>query len=111
MEVKKIYRMRKGGKKEYDREEENKEEMMRKVLKGRGKIEIGSLKGIGEMREEKIKEKKMEKEKSKMLRVKVDEEYGDEKRNKVDEMMGKKKEERLRFIKEREELVEEMDIW
>lgn len=105
-----LYRLSQGGKTAYARDDAHKEELLRTVFTGRGKIEIGRFKGLGEMRADQLKETTMDPAKRTLLRVQVDEEYGDETRNTVDDLMGTKPEARFRFIQDRAAFVEELDI-
>jgi topoisomerase-4 subunit B len=105
-----LYRLSQGGKTAYARDEAHKDELMRTMFTGRGKVEIGRFKGLGEMRAEQLKETTMDPKKRTLLRVQLDEDYVDETRNTVDELMGTKPEARFRFITDRAAFVEELDI-
>ncbi len=105
-----LFRLSQGGKVAYARDEAHKDELLRTMFTGRGKVEIGRFKGLGEMRAEQLKETTMDPKKRTLLRVQVDEEYVDETRNTVDELMGTKPEARFRFIQDRAAFVEELDI-
>ncbi|PWL18889.1 DNA topoisomerase IV subunit B [Falsochrobactrum shanghaiense] len=105
-----LYRLSQGGKVAYARDDAHKDELLRTMFTGRGKIEIGRFKGLGEMRAEQLKETTMDPAKRTLLRVQVDEDYIDETRNTVDELMGTKPEARFRFIQDRAAFVEELDI-
>ncbi|TCQ79617.1 DNA topoisomerase IV subunit B [Ochrobactrum sp. BH3] len=105
-----LYRLSQGGKVAYARDDAHKDELLRTLFTGRGKIEIGRFKGLGEMRAEQLKETTMDPKKRTLLRVHVDEDYIDETRNTVDDLMGTKPEARFRFIQDRAAFVEELDI-
>ncbi len=105
-----LYRLSQGGKTAYARDDAHKDELLRTMFTGRGKVEIGRFKGLGEMRAEQLKETTMDPKKRTLLRVQVDEDYIDETRNTVDELMGTKPEARFRFITDRAAFVEELDI-
>ncbi len=105
-----LFRLSQGGKVAYARDEAHKDELLRTMFTGRGKVEIGRFKGLGEMRAEQLKETTMDPKKRTLLRVQVDEDYVDETRNTVDELMGTKPEARFRFIQDRAAFVEELDI-
>ena len=79
---------------------------------GRGKIEIGRFKGLGEMMAAQLKETTMDPKKRTLLRVEVDEDDPRAPRHAVDALMGTKPEARFRFIQERAEFAdaEELDI-
>ncbi|MDT6941920.1 DNA topoisomerase IV subunit B [Brucella pseudogrignonensis] len=105
-----LYRLSQGGKVAYARDDAHKDELLRTMFTGRGKIEIGRFKGLGEMRAEQLKETTMDPKKRTLLRVHVDEDYIDETRSTVDDLMGTKPEARFRFIQDRAAFVEELDI-
>lgn len=105
-----LYRLSQGGKVAYARDDAHKDELLRTLFTGRGKIEIGRFKGLGEMRAEQLKETTMDPKKRTLLRVHVDEDYIDETRATVDDLMGTKPEARFRFIQDRAAFVEELDI-
>ncbi len=105
-----LYRLSQGGKTAYARDDAHKDELLRTLFTGRGKVEIGRFKGLGEMRADQLKETTMDPAKRTLLRVQVDEDYIDETRNTVDELMGTKPEARFRFISDRAAFVEELDI-
>jgi len=105
-----LYRISQGGKVAYARDDAHKDELMRTMFTGRGKVELGRFKGLGEMRAEQLKETTMDPKKRTLLRVHVDEDYIEETRVTVDDLMGTKPEARFRFIQDRAAFVEELDI-
>jgi topoisomerase-4 subunit B len=105
-----LYRIAQGGKVAYARDDAHKDELMRTLFTGKGKIEIGRFKGLGEMRADQLKETTMDRRKRTLLRVQIDEEWVEETRIAVDDLMGTKPEARFRFIQDRAAFVEELDI-
>ena len=105
-----LYRISQGGKVAYARDEAHKDELMRTMFTGRGKVELGRFKGLGEMRAEQLKETTMDPKKRTLLRVHVDEDYIEETKSTVDDLMGTKPEARFRFIQDRAAFVGELDI-
>jgi topoisomerase-4 subunit B len=106
-----LYRLSQGGKTMYARNDAHKDELMKKEFTGRGKVEIGRFKGLGEMRASQLKETTMDPKVRTLLRVEVlDEETAT--KNTVDALMGTKADARFRFIQERAEFAaaEELDI-
>jgi topoisomerase-4 subunit B len=109
MAVPPLYRISQGGKVMYARDDAHKDELLRTEFTGRGKIELGRFKGLGEMMAAQLKETTMDPKKRTLLRVDVlDAEEAT--RASVDALMGTKPEARFRFIQERAEFVEELDI-
>lgn len=105
-----LYRLAQGGKVAYARDDLHKEELLRTMFTGKGKVEIGRFKGLGEMRAEQLKETTMDPRKRMLLRVALTEETASETKTAVDDLMGTRPEARFRFIQENAAFVEELDI-
>jgi topoisomerase-4 subunit B len=104
-----LYRISQGGKVLYARDDTHKDELLKTEFTGRGKIEIGRFKGLGEMLASQLKETTMDPRKRTLLRVELlDEEEAT--KSAVDALMGTKPEMRFRFIQERAEYAQELDI-
>ena len=106
-----LYSIRQGGKVAYARDDAHKDELLRTEFTGRGKVEIGRFKGLGEMMAAQLKETTMDPRKRTLLRVDVNE-IDSATKDRVDELMGTKPEARFRFIQERAEFAatEVLDI-
>jgi topoisomerase-4 subunit B len=105
MAVPPLYSIRQGGKVAYARDDAHKDELLRTEFSGRGKVEVGRFKGLGEMMASQLKETTMDPRKRTLLRVDVlDEEAAT--KDAVDALMGTKPEARFRFIQERAEFAE-----
>ena len=111
MAVPPLYRISQGGKVMYARNDQHKDELLKTEFTGRGKIEIGRFKGLGEMMAAQLKETTMDPRKRTLLRVDVIEDAAATK-SAVDSLMGTKADARFRFIQERAEFAdaEELDI-
>jgi topoisomerase-4 subunit B len=109
MAVPPLYRLSQGGKVMYARDDGHKDQLLKTEFTGRGKIEIGRFKGLGEMMAAQLKETTMDPKKRTLLRVDVIE-AEDATRAAVDSLMGTKPEARFRFIQERAEFAGELDI-
>jgi len=105
MAVPPLYSIRQGGKVGYARDDAHKDELLRTEFTGRGKVEIGRFKGLGEMMASQLKETTMDPRKRTLLRVDVSEAEQATK-DAVDALMGTKPEARFRFIQERAEFAE-----
>jgi len=101
-----LYRISQGGKVMYARDDAHKDELLRTEFTGRGKIEIGRFKGLGEMMASQLKETTMNPRKRTLLRVEIADEP-EATRAAVDALMGTKPESRFRFIQEKAEFVED----
>jgi topoisomerase IV subunit B len=104
-----LYRISQGGKVLYARNDQHKDELLRTEFTGRGKVEIGRFKGLGEMMAAQLKETTMDPKKRTLLRVEVID-AEDATRAAVDALMGTKADARFRFIQERAEFARDLDI-
>ena len=106
MAVPPLYRISQGGKVLYARDDAHKDQLLRDEFTGRGKVEIGRFKGLGEMMAAQLKETTMDPRKRTLLRVDVDEADPEGTKASVDALMGTKPEARFRFIQERAEFAD-----
>ncbi|MFH1793929.1 MAG: DNA topoisomerase IV subunit B [Pseudomonadota bacterium] len=104
-----LYALRQGGKVLYARDDAHKDELLRTEFTGRGKVEIGRFKGLGEMMAAQLKETTMNRARRTLLRVDVID-GAEATKTAVDSLMGTKPELRFKFIQENAEFVEELDI-
>lgn len=100
-----LYSIRQGGKVAYARNDAHKDELLRTEFTGRGKVELGRFKGLGEMMASQLKDTTMDPRKRTLLRVDVIDAEAATK-DAVDALMGTKPEARFRFIQERAEFAE-----
>ena len=105
-----LYRLTQGTKNVYARDDAHKEELIRKVLTGKGKIEVGRFKGLGEMLPGQLKETTMAPGTRTLLRVIVLPEAKEETSDSVERLMGTKPEARFAFIQERAAFAAAKDI-
>ncbi len=103
-----LYRLSQGGLTAYARDDAHRDELMRSLFNGRGKVEIGRFKGLGEMLPGQLRETTMDPGKRTLLKVEIAE--LEAARDVVDRLMGNRPEERLKFIQERAEFAEDLDI-
>jgi topoisomerase-4 subunit B len=103
-----LYRIAQGGKTLYARDDAHKDELLATEFTGRGKIEIGRFKGLGEMMPAQLKETTMSPKSRTLLRVEIED--GEDKATPimVERLMGNKPEERFKFIQENAEFAEEV---
>jgi len=107
-----LYRLAQGGIVHYARDDAHKDELMKKVFTGKGKVEISRFKGLGEMPPAQLKETTMDPKARTLLRMVLPAEYKERnKTNKlVDDLMGKKPEKRFDFIQANAKFVENLDV-
>jgi topoisomerase-4 subunit B len=109
MAVPPLYRISQGGKVMYARDDAHKDQLLADEFTGRGKVEIGRFKGLGEMMPAQLKETTMDPKKRTLLRVEIAD-GAEATKSAVDALMGAKPEARFRFIQENAEFAEELDI-
>ncbi|WP_417683949.1 DNA topoisomerase IV subunit B [Roseibium sp.] len=105
-----LYRLTQGGKTLYARDDAHKDELLANTFKGKGKVEIGRFKGLGEMLPAQLKETTMDPAKRTMLRVGVTVSTPEDTDTTVERLMGNKPEARFHFIQENAEFAEDLDI-
>ncbi len=105
-----LYRITQGGKTLYARDDEHKDQLLKQEFTGRGKIDIGRFKGLGEMMPAQLKETTMDRTKRTMLRVEMKVDERESTARVVDQLMGSKPEARFNFIQERAEFAPDLDI-
>ena len=103
-----LYRLTQGATHVYARDERHRDELIRKVLTGKGKIETSRFKGLGEMLPAQLKETTMDPKRRSLLRVRVVEGDKDRTSDSVERLMGNKAEARFAFIQERAAFVAEL---
>ena len=111
-----LYRLSKGGRTEYARDEAHKDELARDVFGG-GKIEITRFKGLGEMQSVHLRETTMDASKRVLLKVDIPTAADAEQRREamrtaslVEDLMGRKPEKRFAFIQENAKFARDLDV-
>ncbi len=105
-----LYKLSQGGKTAYARNDAHKDELLRTVFTGRGKVEISRFKGLGEMMPAQLKETTMDPARRIMLKVEIADGVQGATDDIVEQLMGNKPEGRFRFIQERAEFARDLDI-
>ena len=112
-----LYKISIGGKNFYALDDEDKDRIVKKEIKGNQKAEISRFKGLGEMSALQLKETTMDKYKRTLLKVIIPatnteegKEDAFETRRMVERLMGKNPELRFKFIIERAKFVDDLDI-
>jgi topoisomerase-4 subunit B len=95
-----LYKLTQGSTTVYARDDDHKDELIRKVLTGKGKIDVNRFKGLGEMMAAQLKETTMDPRKRTLLKVVVDNEDREETADCVERHMGNKPEARYAFIQQ-----------
>ncbi|WP_185982698.1 DNA topoisomerase IV subunit B [Aureimonas mangrovi] len=105
-----LYKLSQGGKTIYARDDADRERIIAREFKGKGKIEVSRFKGLGEMLPSQLKETTMDVRKRTLLKIAIDDGPGAGTSGAVDALMGNKPEARFRFIQERAAFVEDLDV-
>ncbi|MGL4540947.1 MAG: toprim domain-containing protein, partial [Polymorphobacter sp.] len=103
-----LYRLAQGGTIAYARDDAHKAELEATLFKGRGKIEVGRFKGLGEMAASQLKETTMDPAKRTLLRVTLPTDYDAraDVKDLVERLMGRNPEHRFAFIQASAEAVD-----
>jgi topoisomerase-4 subunit B len=105
-----LYKITQGAHSEYARDDRHKDELLKSVFNGRGKIEISRFKGLGEMNAQQLKETTMLPARRTLLRVEIAESDRETITDAVNSLMGSKPEARFRFIQEHAAFAKDLDI-
>ncbi|MGF1627055.1 MAG: DNA topoisomerase IV subunit B [Alphaproteobacteria bacterium] len=109
-----LFRLARGGEVHYARDDEHRNQLLRDVFKGLGKVEISRFKGLGEMPAKQLKETTMDPKTRGLLRVMLAD--GDRAARQggtaglVESLMGRKPELRLAFIQDHANEAENLDV-
>jgi topoisomerase IV subunit B len=104
-----LYRLSQGGKTRYARNDAHKDELLRTEFSGRGKVDIGRFKGLGEMMPNQLRETTMDPKRRTLLKVEVETD-SDGTTDAVSRLMGTNPDARFRFIQDNAEFAEDLDI-
>ena len=107
-----LYRLAKGPKVAYARDDDHKDELMATEFSGAGKVDISRFKGLGEMPPAQLKETTMDRNNRTLLRVTLPKDFilAQEVNVLVDDLMGKNPEKRFNFIRDNADATIELDI-
>ncbi len=112
-----LYKIAVGGKNYYALDDEDKDRILAKAVKGNQKPDISRFKGLGEMSSQQLKETTMDKKNRMLLRVLIPSTVTEEgraedfaTRRQVERLMGKDPEQRFKFIIERAKFAGDLDI-
>jgi topoisomerase-4 subunit B len=105
-----LYKLTQGAKTVYARDDKHRDELVKKVLTSKGKIETSRFKGLGEMMPAQLKETTMDARKRTLLKVVIAGEEREETADCVERLMGTKPEARFAFIQERAPFATELDV-
>jgi len=112
-----LYRLSRGGRIEYARDDAHRDELLATVFTGNGKVEISRFKGLGEMPASQLRETTMDPARRTLLRVDVPHTASEEERREamrtsslVEDLMGRKPEKRFAFIQQNAQFARDLDV-
>ncbi|MBM3645016.1 MAG: DNA topoisomerase IV subunit B [Alphaproteobacteria bacterium] len=112
-----LFRLSRGGRIEYARDEGHREELLRTVFAGNGKVETTRFKGLGEMQAVHLRETTMDPTRRVLLKVDVPTAADADARRDamrtatlVEDLMGRKPEKRFTFIQENAKFARDLDV-
>lgn len=109
-----LYRLSQRGKTVYAMDDAHKDELIKSVFDGRGKVDVSRFKGLGEMPPAQLKETTMDPARRMLLKITLADasaKSGQRATAKlVEQLMGRKPEERFKFIQEHAKFAGDLDI-
>ncbi|MGB8632921.1 MAG: DNA topoisomerase IV subunit B [Xanthobacteraceae bacterium] len=102
-----LYRLSHGGKIFYARNDQHRDEILKREFHANAKVETSRFKGLGEMMAAQLKETTMDPRKRTLLRVMLIAEDRKDTEKSVERLMGTKAEARFEFIQERAEFADD----
>ena len=105
-----LYKITQGSKTEYAIDDAHKDELLETVFTGRGKIDLGRFKGLGEMNAPQLKDTTMNPKTRNLAKITIDEENLPSTESLVETLMGKRSDLRYQYIQEHAQFVEDVDI-
>jgi len=104
-----LYKLTQGGKTAYAIDDAHREELMQTVFTGKGKVDIGRFKGLGEMMAKQLKDTTMNPATRKLARITIDEENLPTTEALVETLMGKRADLRYQYIQDHAQFVDDID--
>ena len=112
-----LYRLSQGGTTAYARDDAHKDELLKTVFTGRGKVEISRFKGLGEMPATQLRDTTMKPGHRTLLKVHLPDRFAEDERKDarrtaelVERLMGRKPELRFQYIQENARFVRDIDL-
>ena len=105
-----LFRIQQGSKSMYANDEAHKDRLIETEFTGRGKIEVGRFKGLGEMMPAQLKETTMDPKTRILARITIDAENLPSTEALVETLMGKRADLRFQYIQDHAEFVEDVVV-
>jgi topoisomerase-4 subunit B len=105
-----LYRLSRGDKIVYARDDDHRDELLRGEFKGKRKVDISRFKGLGEMPAAQLRETTMDPAKRILLKISIPAGEEASTARRVEDLMGRKPETRFSFIREHAGFISDLDI-
>jgi len=105
-----LYKLKQGSKIAYAIDDAHKDQLLETEFTGRGKVELGRFKGLGEMMASQLKDTTMNPKTRKMIRITIDDDNLPSTEALVETLMGKRADLRFQYIQDHAQFIEELDI-
>lgn len=105
-----LYKLTQSGKTAYAIDDQHKETLLAGEFSGRGKVDIGRFKGLGEMDAAQLKVTTMDPATRKLARITLDEENLPTTEALVETLMGKRADLRFQYIQDHAQFIEDVDV-
>ncbi len=105
-----LYKITQGSKIAYAIDDQHKDELIANEFTGRGKIELGRFKGLGEMMAKQLKDTTMNPATRRLARITIDQDNLPSTEALVETLMGKRADLRYQFIQDHAQFVEDVDV-
>ncbi len=105
-----LYKITQGSKIAYAIDDQHKDELIANEFTGRGKIELGRFKGLGEMMAKQLKDTTMNPATRRLARITIDQDNLPSTEALVETLMGKRADLRYQFIQDHAQFVEAVDV-
>ena len=105
-----LYKITQGNKTEYAIDDAHKDELIETKFTGRGKIDLGRFKGLGEMNAPQLKDTTTNPATRNLARITIDDDNLPSTEALVETLMGKRSDLRYQYIQEHAQFVDDVDI-
>ena len=105
-----LYKLTQGRRTEYAIDDAHKDELLETVFTGKGKVDLGRFKGLGEMNAPQLKDTTMNPATRNLARITIDSDNLPSTEALVETLMGKRSDLRYQYIQDHAKFVDDVDI-